>query len=83
MVLSTIGLQRPDLDHLAGLDRKKRLSAGWHEWQQIFHAIRFHAKNQDRDTPPRHVLLVFDIPIAGEQHIPLALGNREQLTVLL
>src|ERR1700675_1198851 len=83
MVWQTVRLQRPDLDYLAGLDRKKLLLAGWHEWQQILHAIRFHAMDLDRDTPPSHVLLVFDIPIAGEQYIPQAFSKREQLAILL
>src|SRR6266436_4200285 len=32
----------------------------------------FGTKDQDGHTPPRHVLLVFDIPIAGEQYVPSA-----------
>jgi ribosomal protein S27AE len=33
-------------------------------------------ENQDGNTPPSHVLPVFEIPIVGEQHIPLALDYR-------
>ena len=32
---------------------------------------------------PSRVLLVLDIPIAGEQYIPLALSKRKELAVLL
>ncbi len=83
MVWPTIWLQRPDLDDSAGLDGEKSLSTGGHQRQQILHAIRFGTQDQDGHTPPGHVLLVFDISIAGEQHIPSALGKRQKLAVLL
>ena len=75
MVCSAIWLQRPDLDHSASLYGEKGFSTGGHQRQQVLHAIRFRAKDRDRDTPSRHVLLVLDIPIAGEQYIPSALSK--------
>src|SRR5258708_31136768 len=83
MVCSAIWLQRPDLDHAAGLDGEKGMSTGVHERQQILHAIRFRAKDQNRHTPPGHVLLVLDVPIASEQNIPSALSKFQELAVLL
>jgi hypothetical protein len=83
MIFSIIGLKRPYLDHLAGLDREESLSTEWHERQQILHAVRFRAEDQDGDIPASHFLLVFDIPVAGEQHIPLTFRKRKKLAVLL
>src|SRR5947199_305434 len=83
MVCSTIWLLKPDLDHSTGPDGEKSLSTCGHQRQQILHAIRFRTKDQHGDTPPGHVLLVLDIPIAGEQYIPLALSKRKELAVLL
>ena len=70
-------LRTSDLDHLTGLDREKSLSTGGHHRQQILHSIRFCTKNQNGHTPSTHVLLMLDIPIAGEEYIPLSLGKRE------
>ncbi len=75
---STIWLRSPDLHHLTGLDREQSLRTGGQERQQILHAIRFRAKDQDGQTPPGHVLLVFDISIAGEKYIPSALSKRQE-----
>jgi hypothetical protein len=83
MVCSAIGLQRPDLNHPTGLYGERSLSTGGHQRQQIFHAIRLGAKDQNGHSSPRHVLLVFDMPIAGEEHIPSALRKRKELAVLL
>jgi len=76
-------LQWPDVNHLAGLDRVQSLSAGWQERQQVLHAIRLRAQDDDRKSPPGHILLMPDMAIAGEHYIPSALGKGKELTVLL
>jgi hypothetical protein len=54
IVFPVIWLERPDLDHMAGLDREESLGASGHERQQILHTVRFRAENQDRDIPTAH-----------------------------
>jgi len=64
-------------------DRMESLSTCGHQRQQVLHAIRFRARDQDGDTPPSRALLVLDIPIAGVQYIPPALSKRKELAVFL
>jgi hypothetical protein len=45
MVFPVIWLERPDFDHMAGLEREESLGASGHERQQILHTIRFRTKD--------------------------------------
>src|SRR5580704_3457647 len=71
-----------DLDHTTGQDGEKSFGAGWHERWQILYAIRFCAEDQDGDSTARHVLLVFDIPIAGEHDVAATFRKAQEFAVL-
>ena len=67
-----IDLRLTDFDDLAGPSGLQGFQARGEMLQDIRQAVRLHTKNQDSDFPARNVLLIFYIPINGEEYVPMA-----------